>query len=603
MDPISGFKIFYPPLNSSKKKQAMRYSQLLATTRKDLSSNYGIKSQDLLIQAGYIRPLGAGIFSAMHFAHRSFQKIEQILREEMNKIGGVEITMPVVHPADIWKKTNRYFEVDDSMVRFKDRADRDMVLAMTHEEVVASIALNDVTSYRQLPKLIYQIQTKFRDEARSRGGLIRVREFVMKDSYTLDASWEDLEKQYQAHYQAYFNIFRRAGLPVIAIESDVGMMGGKVAHEYMYITDMGEDTIFICEDTGYQANKEIATFKKPIPEIEEMLPLEKVKTPGTKTIEDVATFLDIPPSQCGKVVFFHGEIAGSEKLIMVIVRGDMEVNENKLQSLTKTKILEPATEEQILATQSVPGYASPMRIDRKEVLLVVDDLIPKSMNLVLGANEIDHHQKNVCYGRDYEADMVGDVVSAFAGALAPNATSEDHRLKEVRGVEVGNIFQLGTKYTQAFDALFMDENGRRQPIIMGSYGIGVGRLLGCLAEKYHDENGLMLPMAVAPYQAIITALLDNEEIISVAEKVYQDLSTASIEVLYDDRDKKVARAGEKFADADLIGIPIRITVSSRSLKNGGVELKRRDEQTGEIIHVEEVVSKINKMIADLSTSV
>ncbi len=577
----------------------MRYSRLLATTRKELASTYGIKSQDLLIQAGYIRPLGAGIFSAMHFAHRSFRKIEQILREELDKIGGVEISMPVVHPADIWKKTNRYFEVDESLVRFKDRADRDLVLAMTHEEVVATLALSDVTSYRQLPKLIYQMQTKFRDEVRSRGGLIRVREFIMKDSYSLDSSWKGLEEQYQAHYQAYFNIFERVGLPVIAIESDVGMMGGKVAHEYMYLTEIGEDTIFICEETGYQANKEVATFKKSVPDEMEMKALEKVYTPGTKTIEDLAAFLGISSSHCGKVVFFNGEIQGKEKVIMAIVRGDMEVNENKLQSLTKSKILEPATEEQILSINSVPGYASPMDIDRSNVLLVVDDLIPSSMNMVLGANQADHHLKHVCYGREYEADIIGDIVSAFDGAVAPDATSDHQLLKAVRGVEVGNIFQLGTKYTEALDAFFMDENGRRQPIIMGSYGIGVGRLLGCLSEAYHDENGLKLPLAVAPYHVIITALLDNDEIRDTAEKIYRELLTAGIEVLYDDRDKKVARAGEKFADADLIGIPMRITVSTRSLKNGGVELKLRNEGQGHIVPVEHVLPEVSKILEQI----
>lgn len=577
----------------------MRVSQLLATTRKELSNTYGIKSQDLLVQAGYIRPLAAGIFSSMHFAHRTFQKIEQILREEMNRIGGVEITMPVVHPADLWRKTGRYDDIDESLARFEDRAGRDLVLAMTHEEVVASLAFSDLKTYRQFPKLIYQIQTKFRDEARSRGGLIRVREFVMKDSYSLDTSWEGLQKQYDAHYAAYHRIYQRAGLPVISIQSDVGMMGGKVAHEYMYLTDMGEDTIFICAQTGYKANKEIATMKKPVPKEENMLPLEKVHTPGTKTIEDVAAFLGIEASRCGKVVFFSGFVDGKEKVIMAIVRGDMEVNQNKLQNLVKSKYLDPATAAQIESIGSVPGYASPMDIDRLQVVLVADDLAAASTNLVIGANEVDYHTQHVCYGRDYTADFVADIVNAYEGALAPDAISDSDVLTSYRGVEVGNIFQLGTKYTDALEAQFMDENGRRQSIIMGSYGIGVGRLLGCLAEEYHDENGLKLPIQVAPYEVVIVALLDHEEVGIAAEKLYLDLQEAGVEVLFDDRNKKVARAGEKFADADLIGMPIRITVSSRSLKNGGFEVKQRNASEGELCVPEEVIEKVTKTIADL----
>jgi len=577
----------------------MRVSQLLATTRKELSNTYGIKSQDLLVQAGYIRPLAAGIFSSMHFAHRTFQKIEHILREEMNRIGGVEVSMPVVHPADLWRKTGRYDDIDESLIRFEDRAGRDLVLAMTHEEVVASLAFSDLKTYRQFPKLIYQIQTKFRDEARSRGGLIRVREFVMKDSYSLDTSWEGLQKQYDAHYEAYHRIYQRAGLPVISIQSDVGMMGGKVAHEYMYLTEMGEDTIFICAQTGYKANKEIASMKKPVPGEERLLPLEKVHTPGTKTIEDVAAFLGVVASRCGKVVFFSGFVKGKEKVIMAIVRGDMEVNQNKLQNLVKSKYLEPATEKQIESIGSVPGYASPMDIDRSQVVLVTDDLAAASPNLVLGANEVDYHQKNVCYGREYTADFVGDIVNAYEGALAPDAKTDRDVLTSFRGVEVGNIFQLGTKYTDALEAQFMDENGRRQSIIMGSYGIGVGRLLGCLAEEYHDENGLMLPIQVAPYEVMIVALLDHDEVGVAAEKLYQDMQATGIEVLFDDRNKKVARAGEKFADADLIGIPIRITVSSRSLKNGGFEVKRRNASEGELCTSDETIEKVTNIINNL----
>ena len=577
----------------------MRYSQILASTIRETSSTVNIKSQETLIRAGYVRQLSAGIFCQMHFGKKSMEKIKDILREEMNAIGGVEISMPVVHPADIWKKTGRYDDIDESLVRFSDRAKRNLVLAMTHEEVVSWLAKTDISTYKQLPKLVYQIQMKFRDEARPRAGLIRVREFEMKDSYSLDTSWEGLEKQYFAHYDAYFRMFARADLPVIAIQSDVGMMGGKVAHEYMYITEIGEDTIFICESTGYMANKEVADIKKIYPEPSEQLPTEKKHTPGTKTIEDVANFLGVTPKDCGKIVFFTGQVDGEEKVIIGVVRGDMEVNPIKLQKIVKAKYLFPAEEEQILAIGSVPGYATPVGIDRSKAIVVVDDLVAKTNNLVLGANEDDHHTINVCYGRDYEADFVADIIAAYDGALAPDAKSDDDVLKSVRGVEVGNIFQLGTKYSIGLEANFTDSDGKGKPIIMGSYGIGVGRLLACIAEEYNDEDGLIMPISVAPYEVVLVGLLDNEEVVAEAEKLYADLQAAGIDVLFDDRGKKVARPGEKFSDADLIGIPIRLTISKRSLKNGGVELKLRSESEKEIVPLDQVVSKAVELKTEL----
>ncbi len=572
----------------------MRFSKLMLSTRKESGAKVDILSQELLVRAGFIRQLSSGIFSSLHLGFRSLRKIEDILREEMNAIGGVEISMPVVHSADIWKKTNRYNDIDDSLVRFTDRAGRDMVLAMTHEEVVASLAKSEISSYKQLPKLVYQIQTKFRDEARSRGGLIRVREFVMKDSYSLDTSAEGLEKQYDAHYDAYFKMFIRAGLPVIAIQSDTGMMGGKIAHEYMYITEIGEDTIFICENTGYQANKEVASIQKTAIEVEPK-DLEEVLTPNMKTIAGLSEFLGVQPENCGKVVFFSAEIGEETKVVIAVVRGDMEVNETKLQNMIKAKTLVTAKEEDIVKIGSVAGYASPIGVDREQAIVVIDDLIEKSNNLVVGANKENYHLKNACYGRDFSADFVGDIINAFDGAISPDATSPDDILKSVRGVEAGNIFQLGTKYTAAFDAEFMDVDGRPKPIVMGSYGIGVGRLLGCLAQEYHDDKGLKLPITVAPYEVMIIGLLDKEEITEKAEKIYSDLKAAKVDVLFDDRGKKVASPGQKFNDADLIGIPIHVTISKRSLKNGGADVKLRGEE-GEVVAIEEVAAKVQEKI-------
>ena len=577
----------------------MRFSSLLLSTRKETLSQVSIKSQELLIRAGFIRQLSAGIFSSLHLAHRSLNKIGAILRQEMNEIGGVEVSLPIVHPASIWKQTNRYEEIDESLVRFKDRAGREMVLGMTHEEVVASLAKSEISTYRQLPKLIYQLQTKFRDEARSRGGLIRVREFVMKDSYSLDTTWEALQQQYDAHYEAYFRMFARVGLPVIAIQSDVGMMGGKIAHEYMYITEMGEDTIYICDSTGYRANKEVATIQKNYPAAVDPLPLTEVHTPGTKTIEDLANFLQSTAEACGKVVFFSTQVAGAQKVVLAVVRGDMEVNEVKLQNLIRSKALLPATDAEIRGIGAVPGYASPIGIDREKTIVVVDDLIPPSQNLIVGANKEEYHLRNACYGRDYEADFVGDIINAFDGALAPNAQTDQDRLRSVRGVEVGNIFQLGTKYTEAMEARFIDKDGKPKPIVMGSYGIGVGRLLGCLAEEYHDEIGLQLPISVAPYQVMLVGLLENDEVKDEAEKLYQQLKAHQIEILFDDRHIKLARPGEKFADADLIGLPIRLTISKRSLKNGGVELKLRTSTDKQLIPLEEVCDRVLNLIGEL----
>jgi len=506
--------------------------------------------------------------------------------------------MPVVHPAEIWQKTGRWYDIDDSLVRFKDRNDRDMVLAMTHEEVVADLVSKEIDSYKNLPKMVYQIFTKFRDEARSRGGLIRVREFTMKDSYTLDTDIEGLEKQYQAHYDAYFTIFKRAGLPCIAILSDTGMMGGQIAHEYMYVTPIGEDTIFISEGSDYMANKEVATFRK-IFEDRSPLPLEKIHTPDVKTIEDLKGFFKQPAKNFLKAVFFKGTVEEEEMLILALVRGDMEVNPNKLQKVGKVLNMVPATPEEISEKNGVVGFASPIGLEKKGTLIIVDDLAAKTNNLIAGANEKDFHFSNVCCGRDYKPDITADIVSAFDGALSPDSNNAEHKLKSVRGIEIGNIFQLGTKYTEALGATFMDQNGRPKPVVMGSYGIGVGRLLACICEEHNDEKGLHLPISVAPYHVHLIGVLDNPEIEEIAETLYTNLKKEGIDVIYDNRHKKVATPGVKFADADLIGIPIRVTISKRSLKGGGAELKLRREKDSQIISVEEVISEVKKNIKHL----
>ena len=576
----------------------MKMSQLISQTLREAPADADVTSQKLLVRAGFIRRLGAGIYSLMPLGKRVTTKIENILRDEMNKIGGQELSMPVVNPADIWKETHRWYQIGDEMGRFKDKNNRDMVLAMTHEEVVTDIVRKEVHSYKQLPALVYHLQTKWRDDPRPRAGLIRVREFIMKDSYSLDRDWEGLDKQYRAHYQAYFNIFHRCALPAIAVKSDVGMMGGKLAHEYMYLTPIGEDTLVICDACGYVANRQIALFRKPEAVVKEAQALEKVATPDTRTITDLAVFLGIPESKTAKAVFMMGTFTEgtveTQKLVFAVVRGDMELNETKLTNAVSANAMRPAHDEEIAAIGATAGYASPIGIDRKNVIIVVDELVAQSGNLVAGANEDGYHLKNTNYGRDYSADIVADLVAAEEGYACANCGEP---LRTSRGVEVGNIFKLGTRYTQDMGAFFQDENGEMQPVIMGSYGIGVGRLLACIAEEYNDEHGLIWPMSVAPYHVHLVVLKGAEYASNV---IYEQLVEAGIDVLYDDRDES---PGVKFNDADLIGLPLRITVGKRGLINGEVELKRRTEQEKKFVPVESVVEAVEEEIAALMSEI
>jgi len=580
----------------------MRMSRLFSQTLREAPADTEIASNQLLLRAGFIRPLAAGIFSYLPLARRALTKIENIVREEMDAIGGQEITMPVVHPADIWQESGRWYQIGSEMGRFKDRAGRDMVLAMTHEEIVADLVRKEVRSYRQLPLLLYHLQTKFRDEPRPRAGLIRVREFTMKDSYSLDADWDGLDKQYEAHYSAYFRIYSRCGLPTIAVKSDTGMMGGKLAHEFMYLTPIGEDTLLVCGNCGYSANREVARFKKPANPPEELRPMEKVETPNTTTIETLAKFLNIPESKTAKAVFMMGTIPDNnkdtEKFILAIVRGDMDVNETKLANAVKAKAMRSATEQEILAVGAVPGYGSPIGVKNAQV--VIDDIVAASPNLVAGANEAGYHLLNVNHARDYRADVIADIVSAREGDTCPDC---DQPLKVVRGVEVGNIFKLGTRYSDSLGCTFQDKDEQKKPIIMGSYGIGIGRLLACVAEENHDDKGLIWPVSVAPYHVHLV-LLNDPAANEAAESVYDGLKREGIEVLFDDREE---RAGVKFNDADLIGLPLRLTIGKKSLEKGGIEMKRRASSESAIVPLEEVVycvqAELDKLWDELQAGV
>jgi prolyl-tRNA synthetase len=574
----------------------MRMSALFSQTLREKPSDAEIRSHELLVRAGFINQLAAGIFTLLPLGQRSIDKIEDIMREEINAIGGQEITMPVVHPADVWKETERWYQIGSEMGRMKDRTGRDMVLAMTHEEVVADLVRKTIRSYRQLPQLIYHIQTKWRDDPRPRAGLIRVREFTMKDSYSLDADWEGLDKQYRAHYQAYFNIFHRCGLPVEAVKSDVGMMGGKMAHEFMYLTPVGEDTLLFCDECHYAANRQIARFQKPEVKKEKALETEKVATPNIKTIEGLADFLDIPKSKTAKAVFMLATVTeGTEdrdQFIFAVVRGDMELNETKLANAVKAKELRPATDDEIKAHNAVPGYASPMGV--KEAVIIVDDLVTQSPNLVAGANEEGFHLRNVNYGRDFEANIVTDLAAAEENSPCPEC---GHPMHTIRGVEVGNIFKLGTRYSDSMGCTFLDKDGEEKAVIMGSYGIGSGRLLASVAEEFNDDDGLIWPISIAPYHVHLVALSGAEK---EAESVFKQLVEAGFEVLYDDREET---PGVKFADADLIGLPIRLTVSKRSLKNGGVELKLRSEDEAEVVSMDKLIEAVQSRIQTLEKEI
>ena len=582
----------------------MRMSRLFSQTLREAPADAEVASHILLLRAGYVRQLASGIFSYLPLAQRSMTQIENLIRAEMDAIGGQEITMPVVHTADIWKETGRYHEIDAELTRFTDRGNREMVLAMTHEEIVADLVRKEIKSYRQLPQLVYQIQTKWRDDPRPRSGLLRVREFTMKDSYSLDADEAGLLTQYRAHYQAYFNIFHRCGIPTIAVLADPGMMGGKVSHEYMYLTPVGEDTIVHCDGCGYSANGQVAAFAKGAAAEEAPAEKEKVATPDAATIEDLARFLDVPESRTAKAVFLmgrfrtegeSGEAGGEEeRLVLAVIRGDMEVNETKLANAAQAMALRPAQEEEIVAAGAVAGYASPMDLS-PAVVIIADDSAAQSPNLVSGANESGYHVRNVNYGRDWQALVVTDIAAARAGDACSVCGAA---LQTSRGVEVGNIFQLGTRFTDALGAGFLDENGKAQPVIMGSYGIGVGRLLACVAEHYHDDAGLVLPVTIAPYAVHLVSLAKADgDARTAADTLYEELSSRGVEVLYDDRREN---PGVKFNDADLIGCPVRITVGDRGLKKGIMEVKlRRDEGKGDEVPVDDMAGHVETQLAAL----
>ena len=575
----------------------MKLSKLIGNRIKETPKDAFSASHIFLIRGGYMRPLSTGIYTLLPLAKRIISKIENIIREEMNALEGQEITMPVVNPAEIWQESGRYDKVDQTLLRFKDRNNKDMVLAMTHEEAVCHMARTEITSYKQMPSMVYQIQTKYRDEARARAGLIRVREFTMKDAYSFHESSECLEGFYQRAHQAYENIFRRIGMTdVLSIEADSGMIGGSVSHEFMAVSEIGEDTIVVSPCRKYLANREIATSGFSLTQ-EEPRDLEKVHTPDAKSIADVAHFMGTAERDSCKAVFY--ESSSTDDLIFVLIRGDLEVNEIKLSNYLQAKDLTAATEEKINATGAVAGYASPMGVNLDGVKLIVDPTIVNSSNLIAGANEFGYHYKNFNFGRDCgEVGEVVDVATVRAGDPCPLTGAP---LEELRGIEVGNIFQLGTAYSGPMNVKYLDKNGKSQIVKMGCYGIGVGRALASVCEQNNDKYGPIWPLAIAPYHVHIAVLSRNKEGVGDAgDSFYESLMSSGLDVIYDDRNVK---AGFAFNDADLIGVPYRVIISPKNLEQGKVEFKSRDGSIQEMIDLDGaadyVIQYIKEKLASL----
>ena len=568
----------------------MRMSQLVGRRFKESPAEAALVSHALLLRGGYMRQVANGIYSMLPPGLRILQKIEQIIREEMDRIGGQEVRMPVVLTRELWEESGRYQSVGSELVRFKDRADHDLLLGMTHEEAVVHLSRNEISSYKQLPCMLYQIQTKFRDEPRPRGGLIRVREFTMKDAYSFHATQEDLEAYYELCDRAYRRIFARIGIPEVAVvQSDSGMMGGKVAHEFMLLCDAGEDTIVGCDSCDGLANLDVATSRVE-PVAGDALPLEKVHTPNMKTIEEVAGFLGVEPKQTAKAVFYEADSEG--KPVFAVIRGDLDVNECKLAKLIQAEPV-AASQTTIESIGAVAGFASPMGVSADRCRVLVDHTAAQSANLVCGANEIDYHFRNFNLARDLPGIETVDMASVREGDGCPAC---DGRIVLHRGIEVGNIFQLGTKYSQSMGMTYLDENGKAQIPIMGCYGIGVGRAMASVAEVRHDKFGPIWPIAIAPWQVCINAIkYSKPEVKKAAERLFTELTEAGIETIVDDRGE---RPGVQFADADLLGVPFRLIVSERNLAEGVVEWKRRGSDEKGTVPMGEAVEACKGWIAE-----
>jgi len=566
----------------------MRYSQYFLPTLKEVPSVAEVVSHQLMLRAGMIRKLTSGIYNYLPFGLRVIQKLEAIIREEMNRAGALEVLLPFVQPAELWQESHRWEEYGKELARFKDRHNRDCCLAPTHEEVITDIARKEIRSYRQLPLNLYQIQTKFRDEIRPRFGLMRAREFLMKDAYSFDLDEKGGDQSYQKMVNAYSRIFRRCGLTFKVVEAESGLIGGSFSHEFMVLAETGEETIVSCTQCSYAANVERAEFKrrKKMGQSVPFKSLQKVLTPNQRTVEEVTQFLRVSPQDLVKTLIFETD----KGCVAVLVRGDHEISERKLKAILKTQHLQLANDEKVEEVTHAPkGFAGPLGLS---IPILADLDIENMVNFVTGANERDYHLLNVNLGRDFEVSQFMDLRKFLPGDLCPLCGGETRIDK---GIEVGHTFKLGTKYSQAMGATYLDERGTEKEIVMGCYGIGIGRTVAAAIEQYYDKDGIVFPMAIAPFQVLLLPVNIKIDLLrETADQLYHALSEEKVEVLYDDREET---PGVKFKDADLIGIPLRITLGERNLKKGLVEIKKR--RTGEVFlsKKEEVVKKIKEMIA------
>ena len=579
----------------------MRMSRLFGETLRQTPAEAETPSHQLLLRAGLVHQVAAGVYAFLPLAWRVLQHIERIIREEMDAEGGQELMMPAMHPVEIWQASGRDQAMKDILFRFSDKRDREFVLGPTHEEVIVELFKRHVRSYRDLPLLVYQIQQKFRDEPRPRGGLIRLRQFTMKDLYSFDTDFDGLEVSYRKMYGAYTRIFQRCGVPTLPVLADSGAMGGRDTHEFIYLTEHGEDTCLLCPKCGYAANAEVAAFVKepahPPKAGEEPQPIQEIPTPGLYTIQALADHLGIPTSKTCKAVFYSATYSDREEAVFVAIRGDMDVNEPKLRRALGAVAIHYMSEAEVAAAGFVPGSAGAVGL--KGARIVADDLLPREANLVAGANKPDTHLLNVSYGRDWQADTVADIALAGEGSLCAAPTGGEALCRTAmdtrRGIEMGQVFKLGTFYAEKLGATFLDAQGKQRPAVMGSYGIGTERLLAAVIEANHDERGIIWPLEIAPFQVHIVALQPNrDDVRTTADDVYSRLQSDGVAVLYDDRDET---PGVKFNDADLMGMPVRVTVSPRTLEKGSLEVKRRTEKDSDLVPLDGALPAIKGAIA------
>jgi len=564
----------------------MRVSKLFGKTVREEPGGTDLESHRLMLKAGMIHQSASGVYSYLPLAWRSLRKIEQIIREEIDAVGGQEVRLSVLQPRELWEQSGRDAEFGPGLFRLQDRRDRELVMAPTHEELLTTIVNANVNSYRDLPFIIYQIQTKFRDEQRPRGGLLRVREFDMKDAYSFDTDEESLDDSYQAMVQAYKNIYARCGLPAIMVEADSGAIGGKDSQEFILLADSGEDTVVICPSCDYAANLEKAVFKKSTVAVDAPEDLEEVHTPGVKTIEDLASFLDIPASKTLKAVFYMAD----GEVLVIAIRGDLEVNEIKLTNALGARELRLATPEEVRDAGLVAGSASLVGLEG--IKTVADDSINLGSNFVVGANKKEYHLRNANHPRDFQPDVITDIALAQDGDTCLKC---DASLEARRGIEVGHVFKLGTRYSEVLGASFTNAEGEQLPIIMGCYGIGVGRLLAGSIEQHHDEKGMVFASPIAPYQVSLIGMnVEQQAVSETAEKLYEELTSMGVEVLYDDREES---AGVKFNDADLLGLPLRLVVSPRNLKQNAVEFKGRTDSQAEMVPLESAAARVKELLS------